>query len=156
MTEATNVLEADSKFDAECTETAARPKLCNPARVLLVEDCDHTRALISHRLSQLGLKVTAAADGESFMEHALESEVEGKPFDLVLLDINLPKLNGVEATRLLRKAGYDRPIIAITAGPTLQDRNDSLYAGCDNFLAKGELHHTLVPTLSEYLNLRMD
>lgn len=126
-------------------------KHVGPGRVLLVEDCEHTRAMIAHMLEGHGLEVITAADGEEFVEHALGSENQGNPFDLVLLDINLPRMDGVTATKMLRKSGYERPIIAITADPSLQERNASIFAGCDAFLAKSEMHLTLGVMLKQYL-----
>lgn len=138
--------------DEDDYEVARRQiKFAADQRVLLVEDCADTRAMIAHMLRKHGVQVVTAEDGESFVGKVMTSENDETPFDLVLLDINLPKLDGVEATRILRKSGYEKPIIAITAGPSLQEKNASIHAGCNGFLAKSELRYTLGQMMQQYL-----
>ncbi|MEZ6119470.1 MAG: response regulator [Pirellulaceae bacterium] len=85
-------------------------------RVLLVEDGEDTIRLVTHLLHRSGVDVDVARDGQEGVELALVSQDLKQRYDLVLMDIDLPIMDGVEAVALLRKAGYRQPIIALTAG----------------------------------------
>lgn len=121
------------------------------AHALIAEDCRDTQDLLAYLLQRLGLKVATADDGEQCVRMVVEAEQAGRPFDVLLVDLRMPVMDGCTAVRWLRKEGFNFPIIAITAGPSLGDRRESLHAGCDTFLAKTELRHTLVPTLKMFL-----
>ena len=99
--------------------------------VLLAEDSEDNQRLISFYLKRLGLEVTIVENGEQAVNCALD-----KPFDLVLMDIQMPVLDGVSAAKLLRHQGYTAPIVALTAhlNPTEIDGYDS--GIFDQFLVK--------------------
>jgi PAS domain S-box-containing protein len=105
-------------------------------RILLVEDNDDARRAFVPRLLKLGLQVEAASDGQEACDKALAALAAQSPFDWVLMDMQMPVIDGFEATRRLRSAGYDRPIIAMTAYATEQDRRDCLRFGCDGYISK--------------------
>jgi CheY-like chemotaxis protein len=67
---------------------------------------------------------------------AKKSKAQGNPYDLILMDIQMPHMTGYEATRALREHGWQGPIVAVTAYATDQDRGKCLAAGCDEHLAK--------------------
>lgn len=100
-------------------------------RVLVAEDVESNQRLMTMMLSKLGVDVTIADDGEDAVEKALSL-----PFDLVLMDIQMPRMNGYEATDRLRRQGYERPIVALTANAMRGDDQKCLEAGCDGYLAK--------------------
>ncbi len=125
-------------------EHAAAPK--PPARldcrVLLAEDGRENRRLISFVLEKAGAKVEMAEDGKQALEKALaamEALAAGRDaeaFDVVLMDMQMPVLDGYDAARRLRQAGYAGPIIAVTGHTRDYDRQRCIEAGCNDYLAK--------------------
>lgn len=103
------------------------------ARILLVEDNEMNRDMLSRRLARKGHDVLLAVDGEAGIEIA---RTEGP--DLILLDMSLPVLDGWEAARRLKSAGETKtiPIIALTAHALSGDREKALAAGCDDYEIK--------------------
>jgi CheY-like chemotaxis protein len=102
-------------------------------KILLVEDNEMNRDMLSRRLERKGYEVVLAVDGLSGVEMA----TNGAP-DLVLMDMSLPVLDGWEATRRLKAAPGTRhlPVIALTAHAMPSDRDRALEAGCDDFDTK--------------------
>ncbi len=113
-------------------------------RVLLVEDSSDNQRLIARILTQAGADVTVAHNGREALERAAADcpERDGgqsgptEPFDVILMDVQMPLLDGCQATRRLRQDGYTGPIVALTAHAMEEDRQRCLDAGCDDYLAK--------------------
>ncbi len=105
-------------------------------RVLLAEDGPDNQRLIAHILKKAGAEVTVADNGRIAFEQALEAQQEGRPFDVVLMDMQMPEMDGYTATRSLRERGYGGPIVALTAHAMTDDRQKCLDAGCDDFVSK--------------------
>jgi len=120
-------------------------------RVLLVEDTPASQFLIQKILTKVGLEVVSAADGEEGCRMAQRSSAEGRPFDVILMDMQMPGVDGYEAARRLRQQEWQRPIIAITAHAMSGDRERCLAAGCNDYLAKPISRDRLVETLSRYV-----
>jgi len=101
-------------------------------KILLVEDNEMNRDMLSRRLLRLGHELVMAVDGQE----AVDKAIAEMP-DLVLMDLSLPVMDGWEATRRIRAAS-DRPlpIIALTAHAMAGDREKALEAGCDDFDTK--------------------
>lgn len=116
--------------------------------VLVVEDDELHRKMLIKVLGVLGYDVLVAVDGESAVHLASQ-----KRPDLILMDINMPGMDGLAATRLIKKnpltAGI--PIIALTAQAMAGDQEKALAAGCDDYLAKPALIKTLGDKLGEWL-----
>src|SRR5689334_5807732 len=100
-------------------------------RILIVEDELPMRTALVDLLQANGYRVTAAVDGESGLEHAMED----KP-DLVLLDVMMPKLDGFSVCRAIRKRAPALPIMMITAKGQVDDRVNGLDSGADDYLVK--------------------
>jgi PAS domain S-box-containing protein len=112
----------------------SRPRI--PGRVLLAEDHADNRRAISMRLGLAGLDVTAVGDGQQAVSAALAATANGRPFDVILMDMHMPVIDGFEATSQLRAAGYRGTIIALTADARSEDRSECLRCGCDEHLSK--------------------
>ncbi len=127
-----------------------RPDLTG-ARVLVVEDGADNQRLIQTYLQLDGATVIIAADGRAGVD-AVNAVIDTpSAFDLVLMDMQMPVLDGYGATRELRAAGYDRPIVALTAYATSGDRARCLEAGCDDFLSKPVSREDLARTCAEWI-----
>ena len=103
------------------------------ARILLVEDNEMNRDMLSRRLERKGYQVDLAVDGRQGVDKA-----KTLAYDLVLMDMSLPEIDGWEATRELRSdpATKALPIIALTAHAMSGDREKALEAGCDDYDTK--------------------
>jgi CheY-like chemotaxis protein len=107
--------------------------MAEPIRVLLVEDNEMNRDMLTRRLARRGFAVESAADGAEAVTRAAASAP-----DVVLMDLNLPVLDGYDATRQLKESPATRriPVIALSAHAMSDDRDRALAAGCDDFDTK--------------------
>lgn len=105
-------------------------------RVLLAEDSPDTQQFIIFMLRKAGADVVLAENGRIAVDKALIAAANGRPFDAILMDMQMPVVDGYAATRELRRCGYERPILALTAHAMKHDRDRCLQAGCNDFLAK--------------------
>ncbi|MBU1436897.1 MAG: response regulator [Gammaproteobacteria bacterium] len=115
-------------------------------RILLAEDQNDTRQLLVRMLQHAGLEVTAVNNGQSLVETALTGD-----FDLILSDIQMPKMDGVAAIALLRAAGIDTPCVALTANTMLHEVQTYLAAGFATHLAKPVDRHKFAAVLHHFL-----
>ncbi len=115
-------------------------------RVLVVEDSKDNQILIDRVLSKRGALIEFASDGEEGVSKALASL-----YDVVLMDIQMPKLDGYGATKKLRSLGYSQPIIALTAHAMEEERRKTKEAGCDGHITKPLSVSLLVATLSQFV-----
>jgi signal transduction histidine kinase len=123
-------------------------------RVLLVEDVPATQRLFDYYLRGAGAETTLADNGQVACDYVEQAEREGRPFDLILMDMQMPVLDGYEATGRLRAQGFRGRIVAITAHAMKGDREKCLAAGCDDFLAKPIDRATLVEACASALSVR--
>ena len=114
--------------------------------ILLVEDIESNYLLMTILLGNMGYQFTRAADGVEAVEKVLSEH-----FDLVLMDIKMPRLGGLEATREIRKTNREVPIIALTAHAFNSDKEAAIAAGCNGFLVKPIDRNALAGTLRRFL-----
>ena len=109
------------------------PNGCEMAKILLVEDNEMNRDMLSRRLTRKGYEVIVAEDGQQGIALA-NSDAP----DVILMDMSLPVIDGWEATRRIKADGATRdiPVIALTAHAMATDRKKAMDAGCDDYDTK--------------------
>jgi len=147
----------DDPMSATVVEAAADPVAqatlvdLGGCRILLAEDNPTNQVLIAGILKKSGAAVTTAKDGRLALDAAMAAHDEGKPFDVILMDMQMPVMDGYEATQQLRRNGYSGPIIALTAHAMVSDREKCLKAGCDDYATKPIARKKLIETIQEQL-----
>jgi len=118
--------------------------------ILLVEDCEPSQILGAHLLKNLGFRVELAGNGLEAI-----NAVSSKPIDLVLMDVQMPDLDGFDATRAIRadKRFKNLPIIAMTAHALAEDRDRCLEAGMNDYLSKPLDRDTFVAKINQWLSM---
>jgi hypothetical protein len=116
--------------------------------ILVAEDVAENVELITIMLKQTHVTILRAENGQVAAELCLNNP----SIDLVLMDIQMPVMNGYDATREIRKHRPDLPIIALTAYAFEKDKSNSLEAGCNDFLPKPIQKKDLLTKLSQYFN----
>lgn len=136
----------------------ATPKLRRlNCTALVVDDRRDVRYVSQHFLEQAGAHVVTAADGQSAVDAACAARDEGRPFDVIILDMQMPVVDGYQAARQMRQAGIVQPIIALTADAMKGDRERCLASGCDDYLSKPIEHSTFIEVVAKYtLDLTVD
>ena len=137
---------AGGALPADASSAPSGPWAALAGEVLLAEDNPDNRRLIKHLLERAGARVTLAENGQEAVERAQERDL-----DLVLMDMQMPIMDGLDATRLLRLTGFEGPIVALTANATEEDRHTALVAGCDDFLTKPIQRRDFQDMLARYL-----
>ncbi|WBY17357.1 ATP-binding protein [Erythrobacteraceae bacterium WH01K] len=135
------------------------PILRRDARILLAEDHDVNRLLVGAMLERCGLTPDIAVDGAQAVEKVLAARAGGAPYDLVLMDVQMPGMDGYAATRRIRADGIDGaalPIIALTANAFPEDIAASQQAGMQSHLAKPLVFGELLKALHRWLPASAD
>jgi CheY-like chemotaxis protein len=117
-----------------------------------VEDGPDNRRLITYLLRRAGAEVDIAEDGRAGAEKVLTAWGKGAPYDAVLMDMQMPVMDGYQATRYLREKGYAGPIIALTAHSMAGDREKCLAAGCNDFASKPVSREEVLRTIRRHLS----
>ncbi|ATC92952.1 response regulator [Pseudoalteromonas tunicata] len=138
------IAEAEKSL-ASCHETKFE------GTVLLAEDHEDNRRLITLMLEKLGLSVIGAENGKQAVEIALKSDI-----DIILLDIQMPQMDGIAAFKLLRQCGMNLPIIALTANAMSHEVQHYYDLGFNDHLKKPIEREAFVATLAKHLNIDDD
>ena len=100
-------------------------------RILIVDDNEDNRDVLGRRLKRHGFEIATAAGGQEGIDKAVDDHP-----DLILMDMNMPDLDGWEATATIRKKGIETPVIAITAHAMDGDRERAIESGCSEYHTK--------------------
>jgi signal transduction histidine kinase/CheY-like chemotaxis protein len=114
-------------------------------RILIVEDVKENQLILQMYLSRYGMIPDFADNGKIALD-----KVQHGSYDVILMDMQMPVMDGYTATKALRDRGYDKPIVALTAHAMKEDRDRCLQAGCDEYLTKPIEAATLYATLSKF------
>ncbi|MDR2438312.1 MAG: response regulator [Planctomycetaceae bacterium] len=121
-------------------------------RILLVEDSIDNLRLFSLIMRKAGAEVVDAENGQVAVEIVAKNLNNTLPFDIILMDMEMPVMDGYTATRQLRKMGYTNPIIALTAHTLSEEHQKCLDAGCNDYIMKPILRNALIAAILKFLN----
>lgn len=127
-------------------ESTAKAGFSRPVQLLLVDDNKINLLVARKMLENLGAVVTSAGNGVEAI-----AQVSRKSFDIILMDIQMPEMNGYDATIRLRGQGYSKPIIALSANAFPEDIRSSLSAGMNDHIQKPFSPERLLETINKYL-----
>jgi CheY-like chemotaxis protein len=150
-----NVVRAQRASGNEDDLSIASDKPLVGCRVMAAEDGPHNQQFIKRVLAKAGAEVVIAANGDDATKLIFAANKANEPFDVVLMDMQMPVMDGFEATKTLRRFQYQGPIVAISAQTQSSDREQCLEAGCDGYLAKPINRSELVAVVVEYFSRQM-
>lgn len=139
-------LTAAPDIISEFSHASKTPTQCLDGRILLAEDGPDNRRLICAFLSRLGLEYAVAENGEQAVQRGLNEN-----FDIILMDMQMPIMDGICATTALRNGGFNNPIIALTANVMTEEVAHYIQSGCNHCIGKPIDFWALAQLLSTYL-----
>jgi signal transduction histidine kinase/ActR/RegA family two-component response regulator len=146
----TLVIDGGEIEQAPAAPAAPAPASAAGLNILYVEDGPDNQRLIKFVLERAGAKVEIAENGLVGVNAVARAENDGQPHDLILMDMQMPELDGYAATKRLRERGVTRPIVALTAHADVGDRERCLAAGCSEYLTKPASKDTLLTTITRW------
>jgi signal transduction histidine kinase/ActR/RegA family two-component response regulator len=135
----------------EASSPAAAAKSLEDRRILVVDDAPDNRRLVSFLLRRAGARVDLAEHGREGIDRVIASAAAHEPYDLVVMDMQMPVLDGYQATAELRRLGYSLPVLALTANAMQSDRDACMKAGCTDFATKPIDQQNLMSILERLL-----
>lgn len=142
------VLKQTSKLDT----TSNIATVCFDGHILVADDLPDIRFLIGQLITSFGGRVSYASNGEEAVALVNEKIAQQDAFDLLIMDVQMPGMDGLAATRHLRTQGYDKPILALTAATLRGERERCLAAGCNEYLGKPIDTVTLIRCVTSLLS----
>lgn len=133
---------------------ATAPAELAGCRVLYAEDGPDNQRLITRFLEKSGAMVRLVENGREALEEVMRAASGGGAYDIVLMDMLMPEMDGYEATRQLRERGYRGPIVALSASAMSQDRQRCMESGCDWFASKPIRRDELIAALTCFYQRR--
>jgi two-component system, chemotaxis family, CheB/CheR fusion protein len=137
-------------FDGSAFGASAPGITLHGRRLLVADDRTEIRYLLRQFIEDAGGEVVTAASGLAAIEVIQNTKSGDRGLDLIVMDMAMPGLDGYEATRRLRARGFDKPIVALTAAASKEDRDRCLEAGCDAYLSKPVNRQTILDLIAEY------
>ena len=128
------------QYDHSCTVKGS---------ILIAEDNEDNQQLLTILLSNIGAEITFVENGQEAID-----KTRGKTYDLILMDMQMPVMGGIEATKILRQSNYTNPIIALTANAMQSDHDSCVEAGCDEFLTKPINKDKLFQAIYKHLKIQ--
>jgi signal transduction histidine kinase/HPt (histidine-containing phosphotransfer) domain-containing protein len=149
----TGVPLLEGEYEAIRPQEASEPHppMQLQGRLLLAEDGVHNQRAITFYLNKAGAQVELAGNGRVACDMAMEALAAGKPYDVILMDMQMPEMDGYAAATWLRQRKYTGPIIALTAHAMSHDRERCIKAGCTDYLSKPIDRRQLILTVASYL-----
>ena len=144
------LVEADELAPSIIPRAPEPQELRLECRVLVVDDRRDVCLLIRHFLEEAGAEVMATENGQKALEAIEDAQTQNHPFDIVVMDMQMPIMDGFAATAELRDRGFELPIIALTAGAMKEEREACFKVGCDTYLSKPVKQNDLVAVVAQY------
>jgi CheY-like chemotaxis protein len=138
----------------DLARNAPDPEALCGLRILVAEDDVVNQTLIRQMLCKAGADVAHVENGELAVNAALNAVARGEPFDAILMDMQMPVLDGYDAVGCLRRLEYELPVIAVTAHAMNDDRAECLAAGCDEFVTKPVNRRVLIAAILHVVHAR--
>ena len=140
---------------APCGRAGTAESVPSVGRVLLVDDSVDVRRLLGFYLRSTDADVVEAENGRAACDLAYAAQNQRQDFDLILLDMEMPELDGHAAATLLRMQGFAGPIIALTANDDAGERDRCLAGGCSEYLQKPVERDVLIDRVTRHLSTRV-
>lgn len=121
------------------------------ARILVTDDLVDLRQLLGHLIERTGAQVGYACNGRDAVTKVEQARQRGEPFDLVLMDMQMPEMDGLQAMQTLRERGFEQPIVALTAATMRGERERCIAAGFSDHLSKPIDERQLMERIQHHL-----